>query len=158
MVSCEGVTMNTQVTLIPKYGLNDLIAGQLPTFLGWTVNPTDAAKITDGDETTFCTTGNKVAAGGYQHGIFEWDLGGMYNILPQCVGTAEATGGTPVIYIYCWDGSAWIISTNNLTAGSTPRLCNTYPCRGSKIRLTVASTAAATITPNIREFCVWRLQ
>jgi hypothetical protein len=39
-------------------GLEDLIADKTPTLIGWTVNPTDAADITDGDISTICDPGS----------------------------------------------------------------------------------------------------
>ena len=139
-------------------GLTDLIAGKTPTFSGWTVNPSDAADITDGDISTFCTTGNKVAAGSWQYAYFEWDLGAFYTVAVSGVGAGSATVGTPKLYAEFWDGAAWVRSHQLLTDGSTVRVFGLRGALCSKVRLGIASDAAATITPNIREFNVWRLQ
>lgn len=149
--------MKSQITALFKYGLDNLIAGKTPTFSGWTVNPTDAADITDGDINTFCTTGNKVAAGGWQYAYLIWDLGAFYNILCTGVGGLNVTAGNRVSFISFWDGSAWV--TSNAYAANNPVVA--FSVSGgvaSQVRLGIASSAAATITPNIREFNVWRLK
>ena len=138
-------------------GLVDLIAGKTPTFGGWTTNPTDASNITDGDVSTFCTTGNKICGGGYQYGVFEWDLGSMHNVFCTGVGTSTTTAGTPYAFVYFWDGSGWINSKESV-GHSSMRAYTLYGSTCSKIRLGITSTTAATITPNIREFHAWRLQ
>ena len=151
--------MKSQVIALPRlYGLEDLIAGVTPTYSGWTVNPTDGANITDGDITTFCTTGNKVAGGGWQYGIFEWDLGAFYNIIVSGVGEICVTAGTACGYIFIWDGAAWITCASTTILGANLRNFSPYIGKGSKIRLCIGSGLAATITPNIREFHAWRLK
>ena len=142
---------------IKSPGLEDLIAGVTPTLSGWTTDSTDAADITDGDISTFCTTGNKITDGAYQYAYFEWDLGAFYNVLVGGVGNATATAGEPRIYLFFWNGSAWLNATNTLHTTAYVRHWSNYSGMCSKIRLGVTSSAAATIAPNIREFYVWRL-
>ncbi len=135
----------------------DLIAGVTPTLDEWTVDPTDAEKTTDGDISTFCTSGTKVAAGGYQYGIMEWDLGGLYHILLGGLMRASVTAGTVVVYTYFWDGSAWI---QGCRMSSSATFYHTYPCEAlcSKVRVVFGSTVAATVSPNVREINVWRIR
>ncbi len=138
-------------------GLVDLIAGKTPTLSGWTNNPTDAADITDGDITTFCTTGSKVAAGGYDFAYFEWNLGAFYNVMVGGVLNAVADAGTAKTYVAFWNGSAWIQNSGNFVSGATLRSSVTFTGHCSKVHVLVGSSAGATTTPNIREFHVWRL-
>ncbi len=138
-------------------GLIDLIAGETPTFTDWTNDPTDAADITDGDISTFCTTGNKVAGGSWQYAYFEWDLGAFYSVVVGGVGAGSATVGTPKLYVEFWNGASWIRSHQLLTDGSAVRVSGVRAALCSKVRFGIASDAAATITPNIREFNIWRL-
>jgi hypothetical protein len=137
--------------------VTDLISGVTPTFSGWTVDPTDAADIIDGDISTICTTGNKVAAGGYQYAFFEWDIGSFKNVLVTGVGGVGATAGSKLITFQSWNGTAWISSTDFIC--NTSSVVNFYVMGsyGSKFRIGLGASAAATITPNIREFHVWRL-
>ena len=139
------------------HGLVDLIAGKTPTLADWTNDPSDGGDITDGDITTFCTTGNKVAGAGWQYAYFEWDLGAFYTVLCTGVGNISVSAGGPNIYTKFWDGSAWITSTRPLQEFGSNRVFLPFGCECSKIRLGVTSDAAATITPNIREFHAWRL-
>lgn len=141
---------------ISETGLKDLIAYTTPTLSGWTVDPTDTADITDGDISTFCTTGNKVAGGGYQYGYMEWDLGAFYHILVAGLMRASVTAGTVALYVFFWNGSAWI---QGCRMSSSSTFYHIAPCEGlcSKVRLGFASTAAATISPNVRECNVWRI-
>lgn len=136
-------------------GLVDLIAGITPTLVGWTVNPTDGADITDGDISTFCTTGNKVTGGGYQYAYFEWDLGAFYNVMCTGFGGCTSTGSGYVFY-KLWDGAAWQSSSGRVSSGSAEGFV-AIGFRCSKVRLSLTSSAAATNSPNIREFNVWRL-
>ena len=138
--------------------LEDLIAGKTPTYAGWDNDPTDGADITDGDISTFCTTGDKVAGAGWAYAYFEWDLGALYDVICTGVGYAAVTAGDSFMFMYIWDGSAWIQSSSPLVS-YTSSVCAMMNSggRGSKIRMGLASSAAATITPNIREFHVWRL-
>ena len=136
--------------------VNDLIAGVTPTLADWTVDPTDAAHITDGVISTFCTTGNKIAGGGWQYAYFEWDLGEFYDVLVGGVGVAAASAGTAQIVLKFWDGSAWVAGAA-VAVGATMRPIAVHQVNCSKVRLSIASDAAATITPNIRGFHVWRL-
>lgn len=138
-------------------GLEDLIAGVTPTLIDWTSDPTDAADITDGDISTFCTTGNKVSSGGYQYAYFEWDLGAFYNVLCGGGGHATVSAGVPAIYLYFWNGASWLISNGHVCASSTIKEFTVYSANCSKVRLGITSTVAATITPNIRNFHLWRL-
>ena len=138
-------------------GLVDLIAGTTPTYVDWTADPTDGADITDGDPTTICTTGNKVAGSAYQWSYFEWDLGGFYNVLTQLVGASNADAGVSFLHIEGWDGSAWIRTYSNLNGYNGLQIIVSTAFRCSKVRLMLGSNAAATISPNIREFCLWRI-
>lgn len=136
---------------------SDLISGTTPALVDWTVDPTDAADITDGDISTFCTTGNKVAAGGYQYGYFEWDLGDFYDVICGGLMRASVTAGSVRVFLFFWDGSAWIqgqIVSESATFYHS--FATTAQC--SKVRIGCTSTVAATITPNIRGFNVWRVQ
>lgn len=135
----------------------DLISGVTPTLSGWTVDPTDHADITDGDISTFCTTGNKVTGAGWQYAYFEWDLGAFYNVLCGGVGASTATAGSKEIYVLLWDGAAWVTCKYNVATGTTVKSFATFTGRCSKVRLGITGDAAATITPNIREFNVWRM-
>lgn len=137
--------------------LEDLIAGITPTYSGWTVDPTDGADITDGNISTFCTTGNKVTGAGGEYAYFEWDLGSFYTIMCTGVGASTATVGVPAAYLYQWDGSAWVESKFALNNSATIKSYYMFSGRCSKVRVGITSDAAATITPNIREFNVWRL-
>lgn len=150
--------MNSQVTPLFLYGLKDLIAGVTPTLTGWTADPTDQGEITDNDITTICTTGNKVAGGGYQYGYFEWDLGGLYNLLIGGVGGAGVTFGTSLIVLQIWNGAVWVSSTSFLAKNTGVVNMLSAVTSGSKVRIGLGSSVAATITPNIREFHVWRLE
>jgi hypothetical protein len=140
-------------------GLVDLIAGVTPTFLYWGVDPTDAANITDGDPTTHCTTGSKVSGSGYSYAHFEWDLGGVYDVLPTGAGGAYSTGTDPQLTLYAYDGSQWGFATSPV-AGFTSGTIYHFPVisfRCSKMRLAMTCSSAGTTTPNIREFHLWRL-
>lgn len=139
-------------------GLEDLIAGVTPTLVDWTADPTDAADITDGDISTFCTTGNKITVGAWQFGYFEWDLGAFYNVLLSGVGGMTTDAGSPVTNASIWDGTAWIDPSGNLSGLAAVKNYINYTGFGSKVRMGITSSAAATITPNIREFHAWRLQ
>ena len=151
--------MKSEVTaLAAVYGLEDLIAGVTPTYSGWTVDPTDGANITDGDITTFCNTGNKVTGGGWQYAYFEWDLGAFYNILCTGVGNSTATAGSPYTYLTFWNGVDWDITSTNEIGRDWLRTYIPHSIVTSKIRLGITSTEAATITPNVRDFYVWRLE
>lgn len=134
----------------------DLISGVTPTFSGWDVDPTDAADITDGDIATFCTTGNKVTAGGYQYAYFEWDLGGFEHVILGGLMRASVTAGTVVVYSFFWNGSAWIQGCRH---SSSSTFYHAAPCEAlcSKVRVGISSTVAATVTPNIREVNCWRV-
>ena len=134
----------------------DLIAGKTPALSGWTVDPTDGADITDGNISTFCTTGNKVIGAAWQYAYFEWDLGAFYNVLISGVGQVNATAGTPELFLHFWDGAAWISSYYSMTKDAM-RAFTLSSAQCSKVRLGITADAAATITPNIREFNVWRL-
>lgn len=138
-------------------GLEDLIAGVTPTLSGWTVDPTDAADITDGDISTLCATGNKVDAAAWDEAVFEWDLGAFYDVLIGGVGGGTVAAGTLYAYGYGYDGSAWVYINDYIGKGVSVK--GYYPglLRCSKVRLALCSSAIATITPNIREFHVWRL-
>ncbi len=136
----------------------DLISGVTPTYSGWTVDPTDGADITDGNISTICTTGNKVAGSGWQSAIFEWDLGATYNVFVTAVGGIGVTAGNPRSNLWLYDGSSWIAATGDVFAWSGDLKVGTvYGGVCSKVRLGITSDAAATITPNIRECHVWRL-
>ena len=137
--------------------LVDLIAGITPTLVDWTVDPTDAADITDGDITTFCTTGNNVIAGGWDYAYFEWDLGAIYNVICSGVLANSVTAGSGRCFLSFWDGANWRTGTNDFVYGAN--IAHGFVTGGmcSKIRLGITSDAAATVTPNIREFHVWRL-
>ena len=141
-----------------SYGLINLIANKTPTFSGWTVDPTDGSDITDGNISTFCTTGNKIAGGAWQYAYFEWDLGAFYSVVVGGVGAGGATAGTPKLYAEFWNGTSWIRSHQLLTDGSAVRVFGARVAFCSKVRFGIASDAPATITPNIREFNVWRLK
>jgi len=138
-------------------GLVDLIAGVAPTYSGWTVDPTDGADITDGDISTFCTTGNKVIGAGWQYAYFEWDLGALYNVICTGAGNSAADAGTPRCFLSFYDGANWILSSDDFVFGATFRHGFALGGMCSKVRVAITSDAAATITPNIREFNVWRL-
>jgi len=138
-------------------GLVDLIAGKLPTFSGWDTNPTDAADITDGDITTFCTTGNKICTGGWQFAYLEWDLGALYNVSCSGVLAIIVSASTGRCFLNFWNGSAWLDTREDWMNGSTVKHCVCVGGLCSKVRLGIMSDAAATISPNIREFHVWRL-
>ena len=139
-------------------GLTDLIAGKTPTFVDWTTDPTDAANITDGDISTFCTSGDKIASGAWQIASCEYDLGGFYNVLVSGFGTADVTSGTSYVYVKFWDGSAWQVPVNHVISGSTVRPFRVNSSQCSKVLLGITSDGATTITPNIRELNVWRLR
>lgn len=149
--------MTTYKDGIADNRLEDLIAGVTPTLVDWTNNPTDAADITDGDITTYCTTGDKVAAGGYQDAVFEWDLGAFYNVLVTGVGAVAATAGTPAATASFYDGAAWRTGEASLVYNTGMTTFTMHGAMASKVRLEIFSNAAATITPNIREFNVWRI-
>lgn len=140
-----------------EFILTDLIANKVPTFSGWTVNPTDAGNITDGNIATFCTTGNDVRGGAWQYAYMEWDLGGFYNVLIGGVGASTATAGSAEIYIFMWNGAAWVDGRYNISSSTTPKVFQPYFGKCSKIRIGFTGSAAATMTPNIREFNAWRL-
>lgn len=116
----------------------------------------DAANITDGDIETACITGNKVMGGGFQYALFEWDLGGFYDILAGGFGIASVTAGTAYVYVYFYDGSNWH-RTINVNWGNNPPML-TVLSKASKVRLALTSSAACTLTPNVREFHAWRLK
>lgn len=139
-------------------GLVDLIAGVTPTFVDWTVDPTDAADITDGDISSFCTTGNKVMGAGWQRAHIEWDLGAFYNVLCSGVGTAAVTAGTEYLFVDLWNGAAWVAHSSHVLSGAAVAAFSTVSGMASQVRLSITGDAAATITPNIREFSVWRLK
>lgn len=148
--------MKSSTTALFKYGLDDLIANVIPTFIDWTVDPTDAADTTDGDLSTVCTTGNKVAAGGYQYAYMVWDFGATYNILASMHGHTAATAGTPLLIIAFWDGSSWVNSIPNINYGTTHVVTGSSRC--SRVALVLGSTAAATISPTVYDFHAWRLK
>lgn len=150
-------TADKALTANKSYGLIDLIANKTPTFSGWTVEPTDSNNITDNNISTFCTTGNKVAPGGYQEAFFEWDLGSFYNVLLTGAGSMAATAGTPYIWIYFYNGTNWY-NPLRVSLGSSFRHFSTVGGKCSKVRIGISSSVAATLTPNIREFNVWKLQ
>ena len=134
----------------------NLIAGVTATLSGWTVDPTDEADITDDDISTACTTGNKVAGSGYQYGIFEWAIGSIQNILCTGFGNTIASAGTARMIITAYNGTDWnVIYPSVATAAESAIICGIM---ASAIRLNLYSTAAATITPNIREFAIWGLK
>lgn len=140
-----------------EYQGDDLIAGVTPALVGWTNNPTDPADITDGNPTTFCTTGDKNIDPAWQYAYFEWDLGGFYEVIVGGVGAVAATVGTPYAYAHYYNGSSWISSADAL-ASSTIQVTRTFLGNCSKVRIALTSSAVGTITPNIREFHVWRLK
>ena len=148
--------MKTETTAVPIYGLENLIAGVTPAYSGWTVDPTDGANITDGNIATICTTGNKVCGGAWQYAYFEWDLGDFYNVFISGVGGSTTTAGNLYTYIRFWDGGAWRSPTER-TAGGLLNIYEVSGCLCSKVRIGIGASAAATITPNIREFHVWRI-
>ena len=135
--------------------VTDLIAGVTPTLADWTVDPTDSADITDGDPATFCTAGNKVCGAGYQYAWFVWDLGAFYDVYCSVVGNCVTTAGTGYMGIRFWDGSAWVNSYSSISYNTAHAASCGAHC--SKVALAIYSSAAATITPNIREFSAWRL-
>ena len=137
-------------------GLVDLIAGVTPTYVDWTVDPTDGADITDNDVSTSCTTGNNVIAGGYVMCFFEWDLGAMYQVLVSVLGIAIATAGTPRLRAYFYDGTDWNRVYNDLTNAAYPG-GTVAGSHCSKVRLGCTSSVAATVTPDVTDFHVWRL-
>jgi len=138
-------------------GLVDLIAGKTPTFSGWTVDPTDGEKITDGDISTYCTTGYKVAGSAWEYAYFEWDLGGFYNFMCTFVGCGFSSAGTINFYLFLWDGANWIRTASTISSSSWPYAGLVGGGVGSKVRLGITPDVAATITPNVREFHAWRL-
>ena len=137
-------------------GLVDLIAGVTPTYNAWDTDPTDGADITDGDISTFCTTGNKVNAAAWDECRFEWDLGAFYNVICTGVGSSNATAGTPVVYADFYNGAGWVQSRASMF-GSADTYGGGFGGVCSKVRLSLMSSQIATLTPNIRGFHVWRL-
>ena len=148
--------MKSQTTALSVYGLKDLIAGVTPTFSGWTVDPTDVADITDGDITTYCNTGNKVAAGGWQWGYITFDLGAFYNILVTGYGGVTTDAGSSYLYIGFYDGANYQNMVHHASNSVRPML--TIGGVTSKIRLGFSTNVAATFSPNIRELHAWRLK
>ena len=138
-------------------GLVDLIAGVTPTLIDWTNDPTDAADITDGNITSFCTTGDKLAAGAYSPAIFEWNLGALNNVFVTGVGAVAASAGTPAASVSFYNGATWISGETSLVYSTGVTAFTMHGATGSKVRLSIYSNAIADLTPNIREFCVWRL-
>jgi hypothetical protein len=142
--------------VIQSPGLEDLIAGKTPTLVDWTVNPTDAADITDGDISTFCDTGS-VDAAAWQSAYFEWDLGAFYHVLCSGVGSATATAGTSHTFIDFWDGAAWKRSAVSTSNGAAAVAFVAIGALCSKVRIALTASAIATVAPNIRDFHAWRL-
>ena len=149
--------MDENMMIHPGRGLVDLIAGVTPTFYGWTVDPTDASDITDGDISTFCTTGNKVTDGAWQYAYFEWDLGTFYNVACTLTGCAAATAGVARGFIWFCNGSDWVKNVDAIIYDEGVKTSCMVSSRASKIRLGISASVAATVTPNIREFHAWRL-
>ena len=137
--------------------LDDLIAGITPTLIDWTNDPTDAADITDGDITSFCTTGDRLATGAYNRAIFEWDLGALNNVFATGVGAVAASAGTPAASVSFYDGATWITGEASLVYNTGVTAFTMHGATCSKVQLGIYSNAIADLTPNIREFCVWRL-
>jgi len=137
-------------------GLVDLITGKLPTFSGWDADPTDGADITDGDISTFCTTGT-TAASAYQYVYIDYDLGSFYDVFCTGVCGFGSSAGDPRMYLSFWDGAAWIRSSEYVQFGTSVRSLTQYGAMCSKVRLGIASDQISTLTPNIREFHVWRM-
>jgi hypothetical protein len=138
-------------------GLVDLIAGKTPSLVDWTVDPTDGADITDGDITTFCTTGSKTTGAGWQYAYLDWDLGAMYNVL--CTGALfpAVTAGSGYCYLWFWDDASWVMANDVFVSASSIRHGTAVGGLCSKVRLGITSNAAADVTPNIRELHAWRL-
>ena len=140
-----------------SYGLTDLLANKTPTYSGWTVNPTDGSNMTDGNITTFCNTGNKVAAGGWQWGYIYFDLGAFYNVLITGFGGTTTDAGSGYFYIALYDGANYQ-NMHYHSADKNPRPMITASGVTSRIRLALTTNGAATFSPNIRELHAWRLQ
>ena len=147
--------MISKTMALSVYGLKDLIAGKLPVFTGWTVDPTDAGDITDNDPTTVCTTGS-ANIGAYVQRQITYDLGSLKNVMLEVSGKCVTTAGTPRLYVYAYNGSAWVQMSD--IAGSTSELVITGGGMFSKVRLAFTATSAGTISPYVRRFGVWRLQ
>ena len=138
--------------------LTDLIAGKLPTLLGWTTDPTDAANITDGDITTFCTTGENLNAPAWNRCHFVWYFGGVYDVMISGYGKGIVSAGLPYVDLRVYDGASWVYPSTHLNTSANPTPFVVSGCQCSGVSLSLCSTADATITPDIREFCVWRLK
>jgi hypothetical protein len=142
---------------IPFYGLTNLIAGITPTYIGWNTDPTDGADITDGDLTTICNTGSKTLTAGYQYGVFEWTFPECY-VITGGIGSSNADAGTERTYILMYDGTDWTrnsLYTNNYSGNKQPMMACSGLCSG--VRLALTSTAPCTMTPDIRNFNVWKV-
>ena len=135
-------------------GTVDLIAGKLPVFAGWTVDPADAAYITDNDPTTVCSTGSAVISA-YSQVQITYDLGSLRNVLLEVTGKCVASAGTPRMYIYAYTGSSWIQMSD--ISGSTSEVVITGCGRFTHVRLAFTATANSTISPYVRRFGAWQL-
>ena len=144
-------------TQLEGKGFIDLIAGITPELSDWSVDPTDANHLTDGDITTHCETGNKVITAGWQKAYITWTFDKMYDVLLTGVGKISSTAPSGFLFPYFFDGTNWVVGFSHVLTGETEKVMAIYGGKCSKIRFGVTGSAAGTITPSIRELHAWRV-
>lgn len=148
-------------TKIKGFGLEDLICGVVPSYIDWNTTPTDGNLITDGDPETTCETGEKILTAGLQYAYFEWDLGGRYCVLCGGYGSVvDNASGTWHLQVLSKINGAWRWGATDLAYSGTSgnsKIFATKMCMAEKIRVGVTFSAAATISPKLSQFHIWRI-
>ena len=130
----------------------NVLRGKTPTFEGWTVNPTDAENMTDGDLTTAMTTGSKTLSAGYQYAKCVYEVpAGLYLIGMR--GYATCYSASPYVY-FSGDG---VRSSGAVGYGyvyTSPGFLFTVE---SNIAIEITAKDSGTVTPHIYEFYAVRL-
>jgi len=145
------------MTRYPNVGvLKDLIVGVTPTYVGWDVDPTDGADITDGSLTTVCDTGSTVCGAGWQYSYIEFDWGVHTRFLVTGFGGSTATAGSAYIYPFVKYDGTWRQAQTSLTGWqNTPFGMS---AEGTGFRLGFTSDGAATIAPAVYGLQIWKVK